>query len=622
MMNQTSVQKRPRINLDWYEALTEVSPVGVFFTDADGNCLQVNRTWCDIAGISPEQALGRGWVSAIHPEDLERVAKLWYESARNNQLFHAEYRFYTPQGKSTWVIGRAVAKLAEDGTHEGYIGTITDIDKTKQTLDDLEQSRARIRSILTNMPVILFAFDQQRLLCAWNHEAERITGFTADEMIGNPDAMKWLCPNPDYRQKMLDTYKERGDDYRNWDWQLTAKDGTVKTISFSNIAKDYPVEGWANWGVGFDVTSSRHTEKELIERVKELSCLYKFSMLSNQPDLNLEKFFQEAVEILPESWQYPDITCARIICEDDIFKTETFAVTPWKLASNIHVRGRKAGLIEIYYNEERPQEAEGPFLIEERLLLDEIALQISRTIGHLLAKKDLALLGEMSNKAEQLENFSYTISHDLKIPLTSIGGFAAFLGEQLSLGKLDKAEFCADQIVENIDRMEHRLDEILRLAKIGRIIEPTEKTDLKSVIEEIITMMAKRLEEAHIVVKVDEEFPTVLGDSLRLREVIENLLDNAIRYIGDEPNQIVIGYRQNGSDTAFYVKDNGIGIDPRSFDDIFELFKRQDKMGNGSGVGLTIAKRIIEAHGGRIWVESDGEGTGSCFCFTLGKVLG
>jgi PAS domain S-box-containing protein len=620
-MKPRSKQKHPTINLQWYEDLAEIFPVGIFFTDAEGKCLQVNRAWCEIAGMPAEKALGRGWVRAIHPEDLERVTTLWHESIRHNQPFHAEYRFCTPQGKTTWVVGRASAKRTKDGTVEGYIGTITDIDKTRQALDELEQSSSRIRTIIAHMPVILFAFDHHGHLCAWNHEAERVTGYKASEMIGNPEAIYLLCPDPDYRREMLAAYRERGDDYRNWDWQLVAKDGTVKIITFSNIAKYYPIKGWANWGVGVDITSYRRAEHELCERVKELNFLFKLSMLSNQQNLNLDFFFQEVVELLPECWQYPEITSARIIYEDSIFSTERFAVTPWKLASSLHVQGHKAGLIEIYYSEERPAAAEGPFLIEERLLLDEVALQISRTISYMLARQDLALLDEMCAKNEQLENFSHTVSHDLKTPLTAISGFAELLSEQLARGNLAQARFCADRIAESTNRMEHRLDEILNLAKIGRTIGRSEEIDLKNLIETTLGMMTKRLTDLRIVVEVDAEFPKVLGDPIRLREVIENLLENAIRYIGSEPNLISIGCRRQGPEMIFYVKDNGLGIDPRHFESIFELFRRLNKTIDGHGLGLTISRRIIEAHGGRIWVESEGEGTGTCFCFTLGHVI-
>lgn len=617
-----SLPKRPKeVNIGWYESLTEVSPVGIFFTDAEGNCIQVNSAWCEIAGLSPREALGRGWVRAIHPKDLERVATLWDESARNNQPFYAEYRFCTPQGKSTWVIGRASAKTAADGTTEGYIGTITDIDKTKQTLLELEESSKRIRAIIAHMPVLLFAFDHNGYLCAWNHEAEVLTGYLADDMIGNPIAMNLLCPDRVYRRQMLDAYKRRGDDYREWDWKLTAKDGTVKTIVFSNIAKSFPIDGWANWGIGVDVTAYRRNEHELCERIKELTCLYKLSQLSNQPNLNLENFLSEVVKLLPESWQFPEITTARIIYEDDIFKTDPFAVTQWKLSSELHVRNRKSGLIEIYYNDERPTAAEGPFLIEERLLLDEIALQLSRTIEHDLAKKDLTLLDELSAKAGELEQFTHTVSHDLKTPLTAIGGFAQLLKTQLSKEDFSQVEYCSKRILDITGRMEHRLDDLLKLAKLGKIVEPTEAIDLKDLIDETVLMMSKRIDDNNISVKVASSFPTILGDRTRLLEVVEILVDNAIKYIGNPPNEICVDFRIEDTETVFLIKDNGVGIDPAQRDVVFELFHRLDNRSDGYGAGLAIAKRIINAHGGQIWVESEGIDKGSCLCFTLGHVF-
>jgi PAS domain S-box-containing protein len=616
-----STRAIPDVDISWYQTLADISPVGIFLTDADGNCLHVNRQWCEIAGFSLEQALGRGWIHAIHEDDLERVAASWYEAAREEQPFHAEYRFSTPQGKVTWVLGDARAVLSKEGNVEGYIGTITDIDRIKHYINELDQSREKIRNVLTQMPVILFAFNEQGRLCTWNREAERVTGYLADEMIGNPKAMALLFPDSAYLHKMLETYKGKGDDFLDWEWSLTAKDGEPKVVAVSNISQSNPINGWSRWGIGVDVTARRKNEQELRERVKELHCLYKLSMLSNQPQLDLEKFLQEAVELLPPSWQYPEITSARIIYENKIFTAGSFAVSPWMLSSVLYVRGCKVGLIEIYYGEERHHEAEGPFLIEERLLLDEIALQISRTIGSVLVRKDSALLEELSTKAEELENFSHTISHDMKTPLTAIGGFAELLGKKLAQGDLERASFCAERIVENTRRMERRLDDLLRLAKIGRIIEPSEEINLKRLIDETVGMMANQLDEARIVIKVDEVFPEVVGDSMRLREVIENLLSNAIRYIGDEPNLISIGCRRQGDETIFYVKDNGIGIDPEHFDTIFELFRRLDPKGNGEGVGLAITRRIIEAHGGRIWVESAGEGAGACFCFTLGHIL-
>ncbi|MEJ2521098.1 MAG: PAS domain-containing sensor histidine kinase, partial [Desulfuromonadales bacterium] len=478
-------------------------------------------------------------------------------AARNNQPFHSEYRFCTPDGQITWVVGDARAIHQEDGSIAGYIGTITDIHRAKLDRIALKQHTERIRTIIEQMPVLLFAFDEQGCLSAWNAEAERVTGYSAQDMIGNPQAMEWLCPDPGYRRQMHDNYRRLGDDYLNWEWHLTAKDGTTRIVAFSNIAGRHPIDGWANWGVGVDVTSFRRTEQALGERVKELTCLYKLSMLSSQHNLNLEDFLGEAVELLPPSWQYPEITCARIVYQDKIFATDDFTSTPWKLSSQLHVRGLQVGLIEVYYREEKPELAEGPFLMEERLLCE-------------------------------LEKFTHSVSHDLRTPLTAIGFYAQILEKQIQKNNLAEAKNSAEKIQKITVRMEHRLSELLKLAKIGKIIEPSEKIDLGALISDVLEMFENRLQAEDISVRVDSDFPWVIGDRIRLMEVFENLLENAIKYHSE---------------------------------DIFQIFWRLDKSSPGDGTGLAITKRIIEAHGGRIWVESEGPGQGARFCFTLGHVL-
>ena len=620
-MTTANQEGYPIVGSHWYKALEELSPVGIFFTDLNGNCHHVNQRWCEISGLTSEEAMGRGWVSGIHKEDLESVAAHWYESAKHNHPFHAEYRFVTPSGKTTWVVGDARAVLTEAGDVDGYIGTITDIDAAKRYARVLEQSNDRIRTIVTEMPILLFAFDKQKNLCAWNQEAENVTGYTAREMIGNPNAMELLCPNTVNRNTMPDNYMHQEDDYRDLEWGITDKNGVHKFLACSNISKHHPIDGWSNWRVGVDVTDRRYAEHKLQERIKELSLLYKLSLLSNRHNLDLDVLLSEVVKLLPLAFQYQENTCARIIFEDKIFKTDSFDASEWILSSILYVRGRKIGLIEVYYLEEFPTEAEGPFLIEERLLIDEIALQLSRTIGHVLAKKDLALLDELNAKAGELEQFSHTVSHDLKTPLTAIGGFADLVVTLLDQGDISKAKYSSMRIIDVTRKMENRLNELLKLAKTGKIIAPTEKIDFKGMIAETVSMMAHRLEEANISVKVASSFPTVLGDRERLLETLEILLDNAIKYIGEKPNHINLGCRGEGDETIFFIKDNGVGIHPEQLDTIFGLFMRLDNHTDGDGAGLAIAKRIINAHGGQIWAESEGEGKGSCFCFTFGAFL-
>ena len=128
---------------------------------------------------------------------------------------------------------------------------------------DLRQSEERLRLVIQNMPVMMGAFDADWNVIAWNRECERVTGYSADEIVGNPKALELLCPDTAYRERMMAEWIERGDDYRNWEWEITCQDGSVKTVAWSNISKLFPIPGWATWGIGVDVTERKRAEEKL-----------------------------------------------------------------------------------------------------------------------------------------------------------------------------------------------------------------------------------------------------------------------------------------------------------------------------------------------------------------------
>lgn len=603
----------------WLTALNDISPVGIFRTDPDGRCLHVNRRWSEIAGLTQDEAHGDGWASVLHPDDAERVFKVWKQSVIENKPFQAEYRFRTPQGKVTWVMGSATAVRDEKGELLGYIGTITDISQRRSRLERFRKAHEQTRSIIQNMPLLLEAYDEDGLICVWNREAERVTGYGAEEMTGDRDAMERLYPDPLYRASLAELWRKQGGDYENWEWELTAKDGSVHIVSWSNMSGRFPVAGWASWRIGVDVTEHHRMEAALRERLKELNCLYRLSTLCNQPELPLGEFLQRVIDLIPPAWQYPDITCARLAYDGQIYTAGDFQKTEWRQASRITVRGSSGGKLEVFYRERRPELDEGPFLHEERLLIDEIANQVAHYIETRLSSVDQALLDELSAKAEELEQFSYTISHDLKSPLTAIGGFAQFLARQISYGELSKAEFSSRRIAEMVKKMETRIEEILKLAQIGRIADLSGEVAIQDLAFEAVQMLEQNLKDIVVNIALAPDFPPVIGDAERLREVIENLVGNAIKYMGDQPApEITIGVRTDQNPPVFFVRDNGIGIEPQHAQIVFELFRQLNSDSSGDGTGLAIVKRIVEAHGGQIWVESEGRGKGATFCFTLG----
>jgi signal transduction histidine kinase len=166
--------------------------------------------------------------------------------------------------------------------------------------------------------------------------------------------------------------------------------------------------------------------------------------------------------------------------------------------------------------------------------------------------------------------------------------------------------------------MERLLNELLELSRIGRLVNPPSETPFAKIVEEALSLTRGRLMAGHIRVNVEEDLPVVSGDRPRLVEVLQNLIDNAAKFMGEQPAPLIeIGARRHGDEQVFFVRDNGIGIEPAYRDRVFGLFDKLDPHSEGTGVGLALAKRIVEVHRGRIWVESEGRGKGSMFCFTL-----
>ncbi|MBN1933397.1 MAG: PAS domain S-box protein [Anaerolineae bacterium] len=234
------------------------------------------------------------------------------------------------------------------------------------------------------------------------------------------------------------------------------------------------------------------------------------------------------------------------------------------------------------------------------------------------AQEREALIDELESKNAELERFVYTVSHDLKSPLITIKGFLGFLEQDILAGNAGQIKNDFSRISTAADRMQQLLDELLELSRIGRISNPIQEISLTALTQEVVEIVAGQLIERGVQVDIASDLPIVYGDRPRLSEVLQNLIDNAVKYMGNQSHpRIEIGTEQTGRGLATFVRDNGIGIEPRYHDTVFGLFEKLDPNSDGTGIGLAIVKRIVETHGGQIWVESEGSGKGSTFYFTL-----
>ncbi len=252
--------------------------------------------------------------------------------------------------------------------------------------------------------------------------------------------------------------------------------------------------------------------------------------------------------------------------------------------------------------------------------LQSLADQVANAIENArLFTERAILIKELEGRNAELERFTYTVSHDLRSPLVTIRGFLGYLRQDSADQDLTRFDKDMSRIANAVDRMQELLNDLLELSRVGRIISPPNNIPFQSIVVETLNLINSQLSTSRVDLKVQPDLPVVHGDPTRLIEVVQNLLSNAIKFMGDQSQpQIEIGYAGPDKDgkAILFVRDNGVGIEKQYHDRIFGLFNRLDPSIEGTGVGLTLVKRIIEIHGGRIWIDSD-LGRGSTFFFTL-----
>jgi len=231
------------------------------------------------------------------------------------------------------------------------------------------------------------------------------------------------------------------------------------------------------------------------------------------------------------------------------------------------------------------------------------------------------LFADLEAKNAELERFVYAVSHDLRSPLVTITGFLRELEQDAAAGDTGQMKQAIGYISSSAEKMGRMLDELLELCRIGRIANPPEEIALEGLVREALELTGGRITQRELEVDISPDLPVVFGDRPRLLQVLQNLIDNAAKFTGDQPwPRIEIGVRRDGGEGeegVFYIRDNGVGIDADHRERVFGLFRQLDPQVDGMGVGLALVKQIIEMHGGRIWVESKGHGQGCSFCFTL-----
>ena len=342
----------------------------------------------------------------------------------------------------------------------------------------------------------------------------------------------------------------------------------------------------------------------LRERVKELTCLYSLAQLAERPGITLAEVFQGIVDLLPPAWQYPEITAGRIALDGRSYVTANFTEADRMQSAPIVVNGQRRGSVDVVYVEQRPELDEGPFLTEERSLIDAIARHIALIVERRQADEDRFRLQEQLRHADRLATIgqlSAGIAHELNEPLGNILGFA-----QLAQKDPDLPERTAQDLEKIVATSLHARQIINNLMLFSRQRPPRKaRVDLNTILEEGLGFLESRCRRNGIVVEreLSPEVPQITADASQLRQVFVNLVVNAIQAMPDG-GRLKIATQTLGDRVMLSVEDTGIGMSEQVLKDIFLPFFTTKDVDEGTGLGLPVVHGIVTSHGGTINVES------------------
>ncbi len=343
---------------------------------------------------------------------------------------------------------------------------------------------------------------------------------------------------------------------------------------------------------------------DLRERIKELSCMYRLAGLAVEHAASEERFLQQTVALLPEAYQYPEIACARIVLGERVFQTGPFHEGFWIQQAPIRAGDQTCGRLEVAYREARPELDEGPFLLEERRLIESAAREIGLFLERRRAEREQSQLREQLFRAERLATIGTLaagVAHELNEPLTGILGFAELLQE--SPGWNDEA---AGDLRRITTAALHAREIVRKLLLFARQVSPRPgRVDLNGLVREVVEFLEYRVRQSSVAIRLrlDPTLPAIPADEAQLRQVLINLCLNAIQAMSGG-GQLMLATRALGAQVRLTVRDTGPGIPEAIRDKIFLPFFTTKPVGQGTGLGLAVVHGIVNAHRGEIRLVS------------------
>ncbi|MFC2139538.1 sensor histidine kinase, partial [Bacteroidota bacterium] len=348
----------------------------------------------------------------------------------------------------------------------------------------------------------------------------------------------------------------------------------------------------------------------LRERVKELSCLYSIAQVAGQHGIKLEQILKSIVEFLPTAWQYPEIAVGRIVLDGNIYSTSNLQKGWQKLTASIQIRNQQRGVVEVFYTKIKPKLDEGPFLKEERNLINVISRQIALIIETEEAEEEKHAVYQQLMHADRLATLGQLaagVAHELNEPLGNILGLSQLITKNTELPPL-----ILNDTQKIINATLYSRDIIKKMLLFAREMPPkVEKVNLNKIVKDGLFFVEARCAKSGIELmsNLSPESPEIFGDQSQLSQSLINLVVNSMQAM---PNggKLIIETNINDDSVSLVVSDTGIGMSEETKRKIFMPFFTTKDINEGTGLGLSVVHGIITSHKGTIHVESElGVGT-------------
>ena len=633
-------------------AIAEYSDDAIISKDVSGMITAWNRGAERIFGYSSTEVLGKPLLILLPPERRNEEADILARIQRGESIEHFE-----------------TIRVRKDGTHFDASVTISpirdgggaivgaskiarDVTQRKRTEEALRESEERFETMANGIPQLAHMAGADGVFSWYNQRWYKYTGTTPEQMEG----WGWQSViDPAMLPKVMERWQASiatGEPF-DMEFPLRGADGTFRTF-LNRVMPLKDSEGHVvRWfGTNTDISEHKAAQELLAAQAQELSVsrealeaqtrMFKLvldsmgeGLIAADPDGHFLIWNDSAKKLMGRDAS--DLPTERWTPYYEVFLSD--GITPCPPDRLPLVRALHGESVQVEMMVQHPGPARGVFLeVSARPLKDndgnlgggvavlrditerKAAERQIQTLNQSLEGRVIERTAELKVANEELEAFTYSVSHDLRAPIRHISGFAKIVGEKFRSSLPAEAHEHLQLIVQAAQRMGQMVDEMLKLARLGRQALEVETTGLTSLTADVVALLAPEIEGRQVKWKIDD-LPFVECDPILMRQVFQNLISNALKYSRPRfPAVIEIGQTEKDGEKVIFVKDNGVGFDMKYSGKLFGVFQRMHlaEEFEGNGIGLATVERIIKKHGGRVWVEAEMD-RGATFYFTLGR---